>query len=98
MKYAVFIGKPEDWCETQPVFFDSIKQAEKFIRKDSKEWMHDYGELSLGKHEDLCEPYYILEVKRSFQPVVKISAEVSLKVKVHTPLPARASDEPEVKP
>ena len=72
-------AKEELMADTQPEFFDSIKQAEKFIRKDSKDWLYDNGELSLGSHEDWCEPYYILEVKKSFQPVVKISAEVSLK-------------------
>jgi hypothetical protein len=79
MKYAVLTGKPEVWCETQPVFFDSIKDAEDFIRRDSKGWMEGNSELELGSHDDWCEPYYILEVKKSFQPVVKISAKVSLK-------------------
>ena len=37
------------------------------------------GNLELGSHEDWCEPYYILEIKKVFQPVVKISAEISLK-------------------
>ena len=78
-KYAVMTGKPEVWCETQPKLFGSIKQAENFIRKDSKEWMEDNEELEIGTHEDWCEPYYILEIKKSFQPVVKISAEINLK-------------------
>ena len=79
MKYAVLTGKPKDWHESSPALFNSIKQAEDFIRKDSKEWLNDNGELELGSHDNWCEPYYIVEIKRVFQPVVKISAEVSLR-------------------
>lgn len=81
MKYVVLTGEPKVWCETQPELFKSIKEAENFIRKDSKEWLKDSGALELGSHDDWCEPYYILEVKKIFQPVIKISAEVGLRNK-----------------
>lgn len=81
MKFVVLQGEPERWAEDKPVFFESIKKAEDYIRKNSKEWLDDDGALPLGAHEDWCEPYFILEVKKSFQPVIKISAAVSLKQK-----------------
>lgn len=77
-KYYVLENKPEGWCDTQPRGFDTIKEAEDFIRENSLEWM-DGGEHELGTFYDWCPLYYIVEVKAIRQPVIKVQASVTLR-------------------
>lgn len=77
-KYYVIEDKPDGWCNTQPRGFDTIKEAEDFIREDSLEWLEG-AQHELGTFDDWCSPYYIVEVKAIRQPVIKVQASVTLK-------------------
>jgi len=79
-KYYVMNGTPSEWFKEQPEGFDTIKEAEYYIRKNSLEWM-DGGEHEIGTFDDWCEPYYIVEVKAIRQPVIKVQPSVTLKKK-----------------
>lgn len=76
----VFRGKdPREWSESSALGpFPSEAKARLAIREDINESIDGCETLSPGRDEEWAEEYHIMEVVKSFQPVVTTKVSVSL--------------------
>jgi len=81
MKRTLYVlngDNPKEWAEIPPLGpFESEMKAREAIREDVIEFCDD--SIGPGKHEDLAIKYTIVEVVKTLQPVVHVSAKVTLK-------------------
>ena len=70
---------PSKWCESQPLGpYESETKARQAIRDDIADTLDGCEMLSPGKHPDWCERYTIIELVKSFQPCLDVTAKISL--------------------
>lgn len=84
----VFIGAtPKDWSETNALGpFTSEAKARAAIRENLNEALEGCETLSPGVDDDWAEQYHIMEMVKSFSPVVTAKVSVSLPVSKKNPL------------
>lgn len=77
----VLTGKdPSEWSESQPLGpFESESQAREAIRQNALDGTEGSQQLSPGTLDQWCEQYTVVEVLKSFQPVLDVSIAITLK-------------------
>lgn len=85
MKRQLYVARgnnPREWSETNLAGpFESEAQARIHIHTEVMDFVNAWGEFSVGKQENTCEQYHVMELVKSFAPEINIKASVSLKIK-----------------